>query len=269
MKKEIGDYIFVALILKSSIMAKQESILKLKGTIGGITFYKSKNDGFLAREKGGVDASRIANDPGFARTRENGAEFANSASAGKLLRDSVRVLAKSASDGRVTSRITQIMAQIKNMDEANARGERSAAEGIAKEEAKALLRGFNFNIEAELGTVLYKSVALDALTGEIQIKGLNPMTDIDVPSGTTHIVFKSGFASVNFGTGESEMTVSEPVRVSRTAMAQNVIVKPAEAPLVDGTHFYLLSIDFVQSVNNIDYPMQSNSHNVLAIIGVE
>jgi len=50
-------------------MAQQKSILKLKGTIGGITFYKSK-DGYLAREKGGVDASRIANDPGFARTRE-------------------------------------------------------------------------------------------------------------------------------------------------------------------------------------------------------
>ena len=49
-------------------MAQQKSILKLKGTIGGITFYKSK-DGYLAREKGGVDASRIANDPGFARTR--------------------------------------------------------------------------------------------------------------------------------------------------------------------------------------------------------
>jgi len=62
-------------------MARQKSILKLQGTIGGISFYKSK-DGYLAREKGGVDASRIANDPGFARTRENGAEFGNSASAG-------------------------------------------------------------------------------------------------------------------------------------------------------------------------------------------
>lgn len=71
-------------------MAQQKSILKLRGTIGGISFYKSK-DGFLAREKGGVDASRIANDPGFARTRENGAEFGDSASAGKLLRDAVRV----------------------------------------------------------------------------------------------------------------------------------------------------------------------------------
>lgn len=72
-------------------MAQQKSIIKLRGTIGGISFYKSK-DGYLAREKGGVDGSRIASDPAFARTRENGAEFSNSASAGKLLRDTIRVL---------------------------------------------------------------------------------------------------------------------------------------------------------------------------------
>ncbi len=38
-------------------MAKQTGIIKLKGTIGGISFYKT-SDGHLAREKGGVDANR-------------------------------------------------------------------------------------------------------------------------------------------------------------------------------------------------------------------
>lgn len=52
-------------------MARQKSIIKLDGTIGDITFYKSK-DGYLAREKGGVPADRIRNDPAFQRTRENG-----------------------------------------------------------------------------------------------------------------------------------------------------------------------------------------------------
>ncbi|MBS3993278.1 MAG: hypothetical protein KGZ87_06150 [Bacteroidetes bacterium] len=39
-------------------MAKQKGIIKLKGTIGDITFYKTQ-DGHLAREKGGVDGQRI------------------------------------------------------------------------------------------------------------------------------------------------------------------------------------------------------------------
>ncbi|MDD2797870.1 MAG: hypothetical protein PHV20_04685 [Bacteroidales bacterium] len=249
-------------------MAQQKSILKLKGTIGGITFYKSK-DGYLAREKGGVDASRIANDPGFARTRENGAEFSNAASAGKLLRDAVRVLGKDASDGRVTARLTQVMAQIKNMDEANARGERHVGEGMAKDEAKALLNGFNFNENAVLGAVLYTPFSVDAATGEIKIVALNPQNDISLPSGASHVVLKSGFASINFLTGESEMTVSDPVRIATNAAAQAVSLKPATAPAIEGTHFYLLSIDFVQSVNNADYSLNNNSYNVLAIVGIE
>ena len=249
-------------------MARQKSILKLQGTIGGISFYKSK-DGYLAREKGGVDASRIANDPGFARTRENGAEFGNSASSGKLLRDAVRALGKDASDGRVTSRLTQIMAQIKNMDEANARGERHVGEGMAKDEAKALLLGFNFNVNAVLGAVLYKPFDVDSETGEISIAALTPLNDINLPNGASHIIFKSGFASVNFTTGESEMVVSAPVRLAVNAAAQAVSLKPATVPAIEGTHLILLSIDFVQEVNNADYSLNNNSYNVLAIVCVE
>lgn len=249
-------------------MARQKSILKLQGTIGGISFYKSK-DGYLAREKGGVDASRIANNPGFARTRENGAELANAASAGKLLRDSVRLLGKNASDGRVTARLTQIMAQIKNMDEANIRGERSAAEGMEKAEAKLLLKGFNFNINAVLGAVLYKPIEVDTETGEIKIVALNPLNDISLPGGATHVILKSGFASINYLTGESEMTVSAPLRIAVNAVDHAVSLKPDVAPVIEGTHFFLLSIDFVQSMNNADYSLNNNSYNVLAIVEVE
>ena len=55
-------------------MARQDSIIKLNGTIDGISFYKSK-DGHLARKAGGVSKARIASDPAFIRTRENGSEF--------------------------------------------------------------------------------------------------------------------------------------------------------------------------------------------------
>jgi hypothetical protein len=72
-------------------MAKQTGIIRLKGTIGGITFYKT-SDGHLAREKGGVDASLIKNDPAFQRTRENGAEFGRAGKGGKTLRSAVDYL---------------------------------------------------------------------------------------------------------------------------------------------------------------------------------
>ncbi len=76
-------------------MAQQKGIIPLRGTIGNITFYKS-GDAYLAREKGGIDANRIATDPAFQRTRENGAEFGNSS------RDSEAVILPSTQIYRFT-----------------------------------------------------------------------------------------------------------------------------------------------------------------------
>ena len=70
-------------------MARQTGLIKIKGTLDNVNFYKTQ-DGDLARMKTQVDADRIKNDPAYIRTRENNAEFGNSASAGKLLRDTIR-----------------------------------------------------------------------------------------------------------------------------------------------------------------------------------
>ena len=248
-------------------MARQKGIIKLKGKLGDISFYKSK-DGYLAREKGGVDASRIASDPAFARTRENGAEFGTSASAGKLLRDTVRVLGKNASDNRVTARMTKIMSQIKNLDEANERGERNIAEGLLHEAGKALLKGFNFNKNAVLGSVLYVPYTLNTATGEVKIESINTLEQINYPQGATHVIFKSAFAVVDFANAVSAMEVSVPVRLKIDATDQLLTVAPAEVPQIEGTKFILLCIEFIQEVNGADYSLKNGAHNALAILEV-
>lgn len=70
-------------------MARQKGIITIEGTLGNITFFKSQ-DGYMAREKGGVSAEKIASDPAFERTRENNAEFGRAGKASKLLRTSVK-----------------------------------------------------------------------------------------------------------------------------------------------------------------------------------
>ena len=70
-------------------MARQVGILKLKGTIGDITFYKTK-DGHMARQKGGIEKERFLNDPNFQRTRENAAEFGRAGKASKALCTAIR-----------------------------------------------------------------------------------------------------------------------------------------------------------------------------------
>lgn len=68
---------------KHKAMVRQTGLIKLKGTLDDVNFYKTK-DGNLVRMKTSVDAKRIANDPAFERSRENGKEFGSSAASGIL-----------------------------------------------------------------------------------------------------------------------------------------------------------------------------------------
>ena len=109
-------------------MARQKGIIKLKGTIGDITFYKTM-DGHLARGKGGIEASRIQNDPNFQRTRENNSEFGRAGAAGKLLRTAFRTMLQTATDTRMVSRLTKDMVAVVKADATSIRGQRNVLDG--------------------------------------------------------------------------------------------------------------------------------------------
>src|SRR5690606_14694833 len=109
-------------------MARQVGLLKLVGTLGDISFYKSFY-GFLARAKTGVDRQTILRDPRFRRTRENASEFGRAAKAGKLLRDAIRPLLKNAKDSMTVQRLTQKMVKVLQADPANKRGKRTVTQG--------------------------------------------------------------------------------------------------------------------------------------------
>src|SRR5690554_7748153 len=120
-------------------MERQKGINKLTGKKGDLSFYKTK-DGYLAREKGGVDGDRIKKDPALSRTRENGSEFGLAATSGKTLRDAFRPLMMRASDNRITSTLTRLMAQIRKLDTTSDRGKRSVGVAIQNHPAKDMLR---------------------------------------------------------------------------------------------------------------------------------
>ena len=50
-------------------MAKQKGFIKLQGSLGGLTFYESGGNS-IVKTTGGVDKSRINNDPNYKRTRD-------------------------------------------------------------------------------------------------------------------------------------------------------------------------------------------------------
>ena len=177
-------------------MAKQKGIIKLKGTIGDITFYQSK-DGFIAREKGSLNANRIATDPSFKRTRENGSEFGRAGKAGKVLRTALRHLLQNASDSRMVSRLTKHMVKVIQADTTSIRGMRNVIDGEAE-----LLQDFEFNLGGKLSTSFFApyTAIIDRVAGTltVNIPSFNPAAMITAPSGTTHFKIVTAGASIDF-----------------------------------------------------------------------
>ncbi|MBS1743101.1 MAG: hypothetical protein JST81_08710 [Bacteroidetes bacterium] len=248
-------------------MAKQKGIIKLDGTIGGITFYKSQ-DGYLAREKGGVSAEKIANDPAFQRTRENGEEFGRAGKAGKLLRNAIRAMLQNASDSRMVSRLTQKMVEVVQADATNPRGQRNVIDGEAE-----LLQGFEFNISGKLGTTLYApyTSTIDRVAGtlEANIPSFVPLNMIAAPGGTTHFKVVSAGAEIDF---ENETFVMDsnasailPWDATATAVLTltNTVTANSTKPL-----FLALGIEFYQEVNGQMYPLKNGAYNALALVKV-
>jgi hypothetical protein len=248
-------------------MARQKGIIKLKGTIGDITFYKTK-DGHLAREKGGIDASRIKSDPAFQRTRENGAEFGRAGKAGKTLRTALRTLLINSADSRMVSRLTQAMVKVIQADLTNERGLRNVIDGEAE-----LLSGFDFNITGKLGTTLFAPFtgAIDRAEGEISVRLVSfvPVNMIAAPIGTTHFKIISAGAEINFEAetfvvGSSETAILRWDSTPTAAIIQlNVVTPNSVSPL-----FLALGVEFYQEVNGQMYPLKNGAYNPLALVQV-
>ena len=248
-------------------MARQTGIIKLKGKIGDLSFYKTQ-DGHLAREKGGVDAERIAKDPAYIRTRENNKEFASSASSGKLMRDAFRPIMMRASDGRVTARLMKVMTEIKNLDATSVRGKRRVGVAIPLPEAKAKLKGFNFNNKSILGSILFKPFTVDMVTGVITLVGLVPINEIAAPSGATHMTIRGAWSTIDFAQGFKSMELSNEFNGLIDGNAVDVTLAPIQPPAVAGTNFYLLMIEFFQEVNGVQYSLNNGQYNALSIVEV-
>jgi hypothetical protein len=248
-------------------MAKQKGIIKLDGTIGGITFYKSQ-DGYLAREKGGVPADRIANDPAFQRTRENGEEFGRAGKAGKILRNAIRALLQNASDSRMVSRLTQKMVDVIHEDTTNPRGQRNVIDGEAE-----LLEGFEFNINGKLGTTLYAPFTgtIDRVAGTLtaNVPAFVPINMIAAPGGTTHFKIVSAGAEVDFE-NETFVMDSQASGILPWDATATVVINLANAVSANSTHplFLALGIEFYQQVNGQMYPLKNGAYNALALVKV-
>lgn len=244
-------------------MAKQTGVITLKGPVGRLSFYKTRN-GYLAREKGGVEKSRIMNDPRFARTRENIREFTDNANSSKLLRDALRPVISKIGDKRLNLRITQSMMKVLKSDESSVRGERRVKLGNWD-----LLKDMEMNASSSLNSTLFFEIqTTDSPSAwEVQLPAFTPGDMLAIPNGSTHYRISATGVGVDFDLGtRSVLSGNSPtLSVLDPGLAQSLTVDKNQ---LSGTHFvFLLSVEFIQIVNGVEYSINNGAHNAAKILG--
>lgn len=248
-------------------MAKQKGIIKLEGTLGDITFFKSK-EGYIAKEKSGPTAARIANDPAFQRTRENGQEFGRAGKAGKALRNAIRSLLQNAKDSRAVSRLTKEMMLVIKADSTSTRGLRNVIDGETE-----LLEGFDFNVNAKLSASFFAQyqALIDRVTGNLTINlpGFVPADMIASPAGASHFKIVSAGAEIDFEQNNSTTDVVETAILPLDTTVTPVL-NQVHAVTPNSTHplFLFLGIQFFQDVNGVKYPLKNGAFNALSVVKV-
>ncbi len=167
------------------VMARQKGIIRIKGSLGGITFYQQEGENF-SRETNGPSKEKIATDPAFKRTRENNQEFAGYAVAGKALRQGLQAYLDVMSDSRVTSALMKQFRTMINRSTSGVRGQRP----INVVTFKDLLVGFDFNRFTLFNSVFMAPYTLVTNAGRtnatLTVPDFNIANSIHAPQGATH-----------------------------------------------------------------------------------
>jgi hypothetical protein len=248
-------------------MAKQKGIIKVKGTIGNLSFYTTKH-GDVVRTKWGPDKERRKNDPAFAEANRNSTEFGGCSSSGKVFRLAVKDIVAGFTDSDLNTRVNSLMFAVKNMDVRSAHGKRNVGKGLLNPKATNLFMGFNFNKNAPLDSILKVPCTIDKATGRITINGIAEKGAIKFPKGATHVCLCGGWARIDFIEKKSELKCTEVKLLPRNSVQKSIILKPKSTPKIEGKDFFILRIGFIQEQGGKQYSLGDSKFNSAAVIGI-
>lgn len=246
-------------------MAKLKGPVRFKGTVGEITFTKTK-DGYIAKEKSSLSGDRIAKDPNFKRTRENNAQFGRAVKGGKLFGDAIRPLLQQVKDKGVFNRLSSAMNKVIKADTAGTRGMRTITPAALQK-----LKGFDFNVNAKLPTSLSVpyTAQIDRATGNCTaaFNDFVPAERISAPASATHFKLAAAATAIDFSNGvyETNMQETAVLPIDTATISGLALVCSVSAGNANPI-FQLLGIRFYQQVNGVNYPLTDVSYNALNLV---
>lgn len=239
-------------------MARQTSILKFSGPLGGLSFYNHKHYGMLVRKSNPVSAVRMRTDPAFQRTMENSSEFGRTSKAAKLLRHALRGFLHDIGTTFLDNRTMQHMLTIKNKDLISPRGQRCPAKSLAQN--PALLGGFELHATHTLDKYLQQLPAINTTAGTLTWKALACKAK---PPKATHLQLTAFRGRIDFEKGTQDIQFSDSQSIALNDLPLEVILNPTQPQGNTGIEIWGVKIVFLQEINGQCYPLQTGAAQLL------
>lgn len=246
-------------------MAKQVGLIKLRGAIGGITYYKTHH-GYLARKSSSIDAERVATDPVFQRTREYASEFGRCVRFGALLVRAFKGVVLKASDGGVGNRMTQCLFKAKSADRTSALGFRNFMDGDLD-----FVRDFEFNNRSSFASAFpgpfVTTIDRNSSVVTFSTSSFHASEVVFAPSGATHFKIISAVAAIDFAAGTFETSSTETTLLF---LNSTVSVPVHQVHSVFSIHplFLVVGISFYHKMDGCVTMLNGGLHNAFRIIQI-
>lgn len=223
----------------------------------------------MAQEKTSKIAKRIKTDPLFERTRQTIEEFKRSGKAAKLLLDALRQAGVYAKDRSLFSRLNTQMFKVIKTDGVHRRGERLIVNGDM-----SLIRGFDFNINGKLSSLLFiqPTATIDRASGtmKVELPPFVPKELIKAPLNATYFTIACAAAEIDFATGTfvtaTASTEALPYNDEKTAAISLTATVPANS-----TKWLLLAVGlaFNDETNDKADKFLAGKFNALLVAAVD
>lgn len=240
-------------------MAKGKGIVRLSGTIQGLTFYLLDGKQVVRAAGGGFNGEAIKTKASMVRVRENGSEFKRCMHDVAFFKEMLQPYLLFLKDGKLHQRLVRLFAQVKALDPVSARGQRNFALGLTTDKGRGLLQGFVLTQGATFENTLRHSFSFDFANGLHVPNCLG--ASLFVGTSATHFELVLRFVmldtSAQFSYFESEKIMLDGLFTGDVSL--NVPTLP------EGHSCVVVAIGrFFQEVNGSLYPM---ANGVMEVVG--
>ncbi len=238
-------------------MAKQTGVIRLQGTMGDITFYKTKA-GHLAKAKSSLTKEKVMKHPAFEGSRRAGSEFGRGAEASALLRHAFYPAARWAKDWSTHFRLNKLMTDIVRSDKQHGKGERVLSAGNVR-----LLEGFEWNEEHHFSNIFegYYTTKIDVMTGQMTAK-IAPFKASEwkmTPKECTHVQIRVGGTSLGAADDRSNICLMKSTFLP-VGEEEGEMLFELQVPAVVGIPQILgMGVVFYQEVSGEFYELKENA----------